>query len=55
VGLGLAICRAIAEVHGGKISAKNRPSGGAEVTVLLPRTEPPPEIVPEPETVSASA
>jgi two-component system, OmpR family, sensor histidine kinase KdpD len=55
VGLGLAICRAIAEAHGGRISARNPPEGGAEFIVVLPRTEPPPEIVPEPEIVSASA
>jgi two-component system sensor histidine kinase KdpD len=55
VGLGLAICRAIALAHGGKISARNRPQGGAEFTVVIPQTESPPEIVPEPEAVSASA
>lgn len=40
-GLGLAICRAIVEAHGGRISAKNRPEGGACVCFTLPQGEPP--------------
>lgn len=35
-GLGLAIAQAIAEAHGGSISATNVPGGGAEFTVRLP-------------------
>ncbi len=41
-GIGLAICRAIAEVHGGRIEAHNRPGRGAVVRVTLPHDEAPP-------------
>jgi len=42
VGLGLAICQAIVQAHGGEIAAANADAGdGAEFTVTLPRREPP--------------
>jgi len=41
VGLGLAICRAIIESHLGRISASNRPGGGANFTFTLPLGTPP--------------
>jgi two-component system sensor histidine kinase KdpD len=41
VGLGLAICRAIIESHQGKISAAQRPGGGAVFTFTLPLGQPP--------------
>ncbi|MYM33931.1 two-component system sensor histidine kinase KdbD [Duganella sp. FT94W] len=41
VGLGLAICRAIVEAHGGKIGAAGSPLGGAAFTFTLPLGTPP--------------
>jgi two-component system sensor histidine kinase KdpD len=35
-GLGLAIAKGIVEAHGGRITAENRPGGGALVTLSLP-------------------
>ena len=40
-GLGLTICRAIIEAHGGEISAENRPDGGACIRFTLPKGVPP--------------
>ena len=42
VGLGLAICRAIVEIHGGSITAENRPGGGATIQFTLPLDSSPP-------------
>lgn len=39
-GLGLAVVRSIIEAHGGKVTARNRPHGGAQFTINLP-PEPP--------------
>jgi two-component system sensor histidine kinase KdpD len=35
-GVGLALCRAIARVHGGALSMRNRRSGGASLEFMLP-------------------
>lgn len=47
VGLGLAICQAIVEAHGGRIEAQNAKGGGALVRFQLPLGTPP-TIEPEP-------
>jgi len=44
VGLGLAICKAIAVAHGGTISVRNRAGGGAEFRLTLPVTGKPPTL-----------
>jgi two-component system sensor histidine kinase KdpD len=44
VGLGLAICKAIVEAHGGQITAHNVARGGACVRVELPLGQPPAQV-----------
>jgi len=44
VGLGLTICRAIVEAHGGTIRAENRAAGGAAFRFTLPLDEEPPTV-----------
>lgn len=44
VGLGLAICRAIVDAHGGRLWAENRPGGGASFQFALPIEGQPPEL-----------
>ena len=36
LGLGLTLCSAIIKAHGGRMTAENRPEGGAQVTLWLP-------------------
>jgi two-component system sensor histidine kinase KdpD len=40
-GLGLALCQAVMEAHGGRITAANRAGGGAVFSLLLAVREPP--------------
>ncbi len=40
LGLGLAICKRIAEAHGGSVTAENRAAGGAAFSVRLPASRP---------------
>ncbi|GAO03800.1 sensor histidine kinase KdpD [Anaeromyxobacter sp. PSR-1] len=42
VGLGLPVARAIAQAHGGRLTAANRPGGGAVFRLTLPVLTPPP-------------
>jgi two-component system sensor histidine kinase KdpD len=44
VGLGLTICRAIVEAHGGRIWAFNRADGGATFRFTLPLDGEPPQV-----------
>jgi two-component system, OmpR family, sensor kinase len=44
-GLGLAITRAVAEAHGGRVELDSHPGAGARFTVIIP-TEPPQEVSP---------
>jgi two-component system sensor histidine kinase KdpD len=47
VGLGLAICQAVANAHGGSIVGENRSGGGAAFRVTLP-------VPPEPPTTESA-
>ncbi|MEK8031453.1 two-component system sensor histidine kinase KdpD [Ideonella sp. DXS29W] len=44
VGLGLAICRAILQAHGGTIRGETRAEDGARFLLVLPRGEPPSDL-----------
>jgi two-component system sensor histidine kinase KdpD len=46
-GIGLSICRAIIEAHGGRIWVENRAGGGAAFKFLIPVEGTPPTLIPE--------
>jgi two-component system sensor histidine kinase KdpD len=41
VGIGLAVCRGLVEAHGGRLTARRRPEGGAVFRIVLPPGIPP--------------
>jgi two-component system sensor histidine kinase KdpD len=53
-GLGLTICKAIVEAHGGRIWVSGNPGGGALVTFTLPLLAAAPEKIPEPESAASA-
>jgi two-component system, OmpR family, sensor histidine kinase KdpD len=44
-GLGLSICRGLIEAHGGTLTAKNQPDGGAQFMIRLPLNGTPPPVI----------
>jgi two-component system sensor histidine kinase KdpD len=55
IGLGLSICQAIIHAHGGQVSAGNRVSGGAELTIFLPCSRQSPQVTLEETSDTANA
>ena len=39
VGLGLYLCKRVAEVHGGSLTIESSPANGTRVTVIIPLPE----------------
>ena len=40
MGIGLSLCRSVAESYGGRIQWRNNPQGGATFSLLLPKVKP---------------
>jgi len=40
MGIGLSLCRSVAETYGGRIQWRNNPQGGATFSLLLPKVQP---------------
>ncbi len=40
MGIGLGLCRSVAESYGGRIQWHNNPQGGATFSLLLPKSQP---------------
>jgi two-component system sensor histidine kinase KdpD len=53
-GLGLTICKAIVDAHGGQIWVSGNPGGGALITLTLPLLDAAPEKIPEPEAATSA-
>ncbi|HXP90598.1 MAG TPA: DUF4118 domain-containing protein [Fibrobacteria bacterium] len=48
-GIGLSLCRSIAEVHRGRLETGATPGGGARAVLVLPQDRTPPELPEDPE------
>ena len=54
VGLGLAICKAIVQAHGGHIAVRNLSPAGAEFSFSIVHADKPPEFIPEDEPLHSA-
>lgn len=54
-GVGLAVCRAIARVHGGRLDLRARSHGGSSFELRLPLADAPPPLAPSPDGAGCAA